>query len=86
MVDDKPCLHLCARGRTAADKLKALLREHDAKVLNVARPRTSNEPGVGEQSLSYRLHGTNELVNKPVHVHILDNVNFSLAQMGCKRI
>ena len=38
------------------------------------------------QSLWYRLHGANELVNKSVYVHILDNVNFPLAQMGRKRI
>jgi hypothetical protein len=38
------------------------------------------------RSLSHCLHGGNELVNKSVYVHILDNVNFSLAQMGCKRI
>jgi hypothetical protein len=44
----KPCLHLCAADETAADKLRAFVAEHGVKVLNVAGPRASKEPGVGE--------------------------------------
>jgi hypothetical protein len=44
----KPWLHLCAGDNAAADKLKALVVEHRVKVLNVAGPRASKEPGVGE--------------------------------------
>ena len=43
----KPNLHLCAGDKTAAEKLKAFVEEHRVKVLNVAGPRASNEPGVG---------------------------------------
>ena len=44
----KPRLHLCAGDSAAADKLKAFVQEHHVKVLNVAGPRASKEPGVGE--------------------------------------
>ena len=44
----KPCLHLCAGDEAAADKLKTFGEEHRVKTLNVAGPRASNEPGVGE--------------------------------------
>jgi hypothetical protein len=44
----KPQLHLCARDRSALDKLKAFVRQNRVNVLNVAGPRASNEPGVGE--------------------------------------
>jgi hypothetical protein len=44
----KPCLRLCAGDEAAADKLKAFVEEHRVKILNVAGPRASNEPGVGE--------------------------------------
>ena len=44
----KPRLHLCATDNAAADKLKAFTEEHRVKVLNVAGPRASKEPGVGE--------------------------------------
>jgi hypothetical protein len=44
----KPCLHLCAGDEAAADKLKAFVEEHRVKILNVAVPRASGEPGVGE--------------------------------------
>jgi hypothetical protein len=44
----KPRLHLCAEDSAAADKLKAFTEEHRVKILNVAGPRASNEPGVGE--------------------------------------
>src|SRR5215472_1184066 len=44
----KPWLHLWAGDSTAADKLKAFIEEHRVKILNVAGPRASNEPGVGE--------------------------------------
>jgi hypothetical protein len=44
----KPWLHLCAGDNAAAEKLKAFTEEHCLKTLNVAGPRASNEPGVGE--------------------------------------
>jgi hypothetical protein len=44
----KPWLHLCAGDNAAADKLEAFTEEHRANTLNVAGPRASNEPGVGE--------------------------------------
>jgi hypothetical protein len=44
----KPCLHLCARDTSVAEKLKAFIEEHRVKILNVAGPRASKEPGVGE--------------------------------------
>jgi Circularly permutated YpsA SLOG family len=44
----KPNLHLCARDKAAPDKLKAFVQDHGVKVLNVAGPRASKEPGVGE--------------------------------------
>jgi hypothetical protein len=44
----KPNLHLCAGDKAAAEKLKAFTEEHRVKILNVAGPRASNEPGVGE--------------------------------------
>ena len=43
----KPWLHLCAGDNAAAEKLKAFTEEHCLKILNVAGPRASNEPGVG---------------------------------------
>ena len=44
----RPCLHISrARdGNTAAARLRAFLRRHDIRVLNVAGPRASSEPGV----------------------------------------
>jgi hypothetical protein len=44
----KPRLHLCAGDIAAADKLKAFTEEYRVKILNVAGPRASNEPGVRE--------------------------------------
>jgi Circularly permutated YpsA SLOG family len=44
---EKPWLHLCAGDSAAAEKLKAFTEEHRVKILNVAGPRASNEPGVG---------------------------------------
>jgi len=44
----KPNLHLCAGDRVAAEKLKAFTEEHRVKILNVAGPQASNEPGVGD--------------------------------------
>ena len=44
----KPRLHLCAGHNAAADKLKAFVEEHRVKMLNVAGPRASKEPEVGE--------------------------------------
>jgi putative molybdenum carrier protein len=43
----KPNLHLCARDKEAADTLKAIVQNHDLKMLNVADPRGSKEPGGG---------------------------------------
>ena len=45
---EKPNLHLSAEDNAAAEKLKAFTEEHRVKILNVAGPRASNEPGVGE--------------------------------------
>jgi Circularly permutated YpsA SLOG family len=44
----KPRLHLCAGDTNIAESLKAFVEEHGVKVLNVAGPRESKEPGVGE--------------------------------------
>lgn len=46
----KPWLHLCKErdGETAAEKLSAFLAEHRIKTLNVAGPRRSQEPEIGE--------------------------------------
>ena len=48
----KPHLHLCARDNAAAGKLTVFIEEHRVKILNVAGPRASKEPGVGEFVLS----------------------------------
>ena len=44
----KPRLHLSAGDNTAGDKLKAFTEEHRVEILNVAGPRASKEPGVGD--------------------------------------
>ena len=45
----KPWLHLsAARESDAADRLRDFLHEHRPRTLNVAGPRTSSEPEVGE--------------------------------------
>jgi hypothetical protein len=44
----KPNLPLCAGDKAAAEELRAFVEEHRVKVLNVAGPRVTNEPGVGE--------------------------------------
>jgi hypothetical protein len=43
----KPCLHVCEErdARTAVRKLRAFLRRHGIRTLNVAGPRLSTEPG-----------------------------------------
>jgi hypothetical protein len=51
-MHNKPCLHLCAGDEAAAEKLRAFVEEHGAKVLNVAGPRASKEPDVGEFVMS----------------------------------
>jgi hypothetical protein len=43
----KPWLHLCAGETDAAGKLRLFVEKHRVKVLNVAGPRASKEPGVG---------------------------------------
>jgi hypothetical protein len=48
LVHKKPHLHLCAEDNAVADKLKAFIEEHRLKILNVAGPRASKEPRVGE--------------------------------------
>jgi hypothetical protein len=44
----KPPLHLCAGDKTAADALRDFVEKRGVKVLNVAGPRATKEPGVGE--------------------------------------
>src|SRR5258707_2959416 len=44
----KPHLHLCAGNDTSADNLRAFFEYHEVKVLNVAGPRASTEPNVGQ--------------------------------------
>jgi hypothetical protein len=46
----KPCLHLSAKlhGDKAPEVLKKFIQEHHIKILNVAGPRGSKEPMVGE--------------------------------------
>ena len=44
----KPCMHLCAGDKRAADALRVFVEKHGVKVLDVAGPRASKEPGVGE--------------------------------------
>jgi hypothetical protein len=44
----KPCTHLCAGDKTAANTLRGFVEKHGVKVLNAAGPRASKEPGVGE--------------------------------------
>jgi hypothetical protein len=46
----RPCLHLSRRvdGDLAAGKLRRFVGDHAIRVLNVAGPRASGEPGVGE--------------------------------------
>ena len=46
-VSTETHLHLFA-GIEVADKLWAFFQHHEVKVLNVAGPRASKEPGVGE--------------------------------------
>ena len=45
-------MHLCAGDNAAADKLQAFIEAHRVKILNVAGPRASKEPGVGELVMS----------------------------------
>jgi hypothetical protein len=40
-------MHLCAGDKTVADALRVFVEKHGV-VLNVAGPRASKEPGVGE--------------------------------------
>jgi hypothetical protein len=44
----KPWLHLCAGEKSSAEKLRAFVEEHRVKVLNVAGPRASKAPNVGQ--------------------------------------
>lgn len=45
----KPCLHLSLSrdGAAAGERLREFIRAHGIRVLNVAGPRASSEPGVG---------------------------------------
>jgi Circularly permutated YpsA SLOG family len=49
-VLERPCLHLSRRvdGDLAASKLRRFVGDHAIRVLNVAGPRASGEPGVGQ--------------------------------------
>ena len=49
-VFGRPCLHLSLRvdGDLAGGKLRRFVGEHAIRVLNVAGPRASGEPGVGQ--------------------------------------
>jgi len=44
----KPCLHFHPGVEDPVGELKAFLQEKSVMVLNVAGPRASKEPGVGE--------------------------------------
>ena len=44
----KPRLHLYPGVSEAADKLRVFVQENSVKVLNVAGPRASTEPKVGQ--------------------------------------
>jgi hypothetical protein len=46
----KPCVHLSAKlhGERAPEVLKKFIEDHHVKILNVAGPRESEEPMVGE--------------------------------------
>ena len=45
---NKPCLHLDSRQSDAAQALRDFVADNEILTLNVAGPRTSEEPGVGE--------------------------------------
>ena len=49
-VFGRPCLHLSRRvdGELASLKLRRFVGEHGIRVLNVAGPRATGEPGVGQ--------------------------------------
>jgi hypothetical protein len=47
-VHGKPCLHLSRKTKNPAAKLRAFIAQHRIKVLNVAGPRASSEPEVGD--------------------------------------
>ena len=47
-VHGKPCLHLSRKNKHPAAKLRAFIAQHRIKVLNVAGPRASSEPEVGD--------------------------------------
>jgi hypothetical protein len=73
----KPCLHFCAADSAAADRLKAFTEEHRVTILNVAGPRASNEPGVGEfvmrildKAFGEMMRGS-PLNRAPQRVHVL---------------
>ncbi len=44
----KPHLYLCAGNDTSAEKLRAFFEDHEVKMLNVAAPRASAGPKVGQ--------------------------------------
>jgi Circularly permutated YpsA SLOG family len=48
----KPRLHLHSGVADAADRLRMFVKENSMEVLNVAGPRASNQPGVGEFVMS----------------------------------
>ena len=45
----KPCLHIARKGRyKAVEVLREFLEEFEVGILNIAGPRSSNEPQIGE--------------------------------------
>ena len=48
VAHQKPCLHLTAAQSTTenTENLRKFLKEHNVRILNVAGPRSSGEPGV----------------------------------------
>jgi hypothetical protein len=44
----KPLLHVCRADADASAKLKSFIRDYSVKLLNIAGPRESEEPGIYE--------------------------------------
>jgi hypothetical protein len=49
----KPCLRLDLEAAPAAEALRAWIRTHGIRVLNVAGPRESRAPGIGRRSAAF---------------------------------
>ena len=54
---NKPCVHISQRadGEKASDKLREFVQKHGIKILNIAGPRSSTEPGIGDFTKSVLL-------------------------------